>query len=111
MPPPSHFLHRALQDLALVQRICNPILTRRYESKCKQFNDPNVQRLFHGSGSAEGVCRNGFLLPRVRGMYGAGIYFTSDFEKASKFSAYHGTKTVLISDVALGYVLGHRSEM
>ena len=38
-------------------------------------------------------------------MYGPGIYFTSDFAKASRFSHFSGTRTVLISEVALGTVL------
>ncbi len=81
----------------------------------------NVQRLFHGTKSANvfGILSRGFLLPQFgnlsrfglqrtnfTGLLGCGVYFANDFTTSHQYSSTsaQGSRFMFVVDVALGNV-------
>eukprot|EP00906_Rhabdomonas_costata_P001740 RCo002813 len=90
----------AAVELTRIQRIHNPVLSRRFEQTAGYFPEPNIRRKFHGSVDPMSIIANGFHLPTLqRGMFGPGIYFASDPEKSRHFALGN---QLLLCRVALG---------
>ena len=65
----------------------------------------NEVLLFHGTpaSNVDGIVRDGFLLSASRsGVFGKGIYLADYAFKASTYTGYHGSSTVIVCRALMG---------
>mmetsp|Transcript_47243 Transcript_47243/g.125472 ORF Transcript_47243/g.125472 Transcript_47243/m.125472 type:complete len:227 (-) Transcript_47243:124-804(-) len=79
---------------------------------CDKKGKTNHRKLYHGTSAvfAKAIERNGFKVSK-NGMFGPGVYTTSDIEKAALFAARHevkqGVGVVFVLDVDIGRCKTH----
>ena len=97
-------MHNWSPNVKQIQRVRNMELEEKFEkAKLKSFGD-FIDDKFHGTDNAgvEGITTNGFRLPQIAGMYGAGVYFATDSSKSAQEIYTKGSKKLLLCKVLLG---------
>lgn len=98
-----------------IEQVVQPDLEHKFDDYCATLPEPNVRRLFHGTGNeiAQRICEEGFRpeLNRVS-RYGKGVYFavdavySKDYSRPGRdiYSQFRRDEIVylIVSDVATG---------
>jgi hypothetical protein len=92
--------------LEAVYRINSPVLERTFREAHTNMHSkkPQTRLLYHGTAyaSVKAICRGGFRLPSISGMFGKGIYFACSPLKSWQYSNRKTSEYMLACDVALG---------
>lgn len=69
-----------------VWKVRQSSLFQQFENRSAKLGKPT--RLFHGTSfkNAESIIKNGFQLPRRKGLHGAGIYFADNPRKSARYA-------------------------
>ena len=80
--------HKWYPVVTKIEKVTNNKLEKKWrEAKIEMFDpDMRSERKFHGTSkeAIESIIKDGFLMPKNPGMFGAGIYFATDSSKSAQ---------------------------
>ena len=97
-------IHNWNPEITRIERVTNWKLEKRYEEARGRLKGNFEDTKFHGTGDEGvlGITKDGFRLPKDPGMYGAGIYFSTDSSKSAQEIYTKGSNKLLVCKVLLG---------
>ena len=97
-------IHNWWPTITKIEKVTNLKLEKKYEEAKLALVSQYEDLKFHGTCDVgvKGITEDGFRLPNVPDMYGAGIYFATDSSKSAREIYTKGSKKLLVCSVLLG---------